>query len=116
MECETLRVELTELRIKRLELEQRDADRATLQAMDAAIRQREQQLQQAAAASNPISRAQALLGREDDAPGEQWWRRVPVYTCRPCGHVRGSVLRECCKVRACGCKDGSEWIDCCVEG
>ena len=109
-----MRIELRELRIKRLELEQRDADRETLQAMDAAILTREQQLQQAAAASRAIGRAQALLGRENDAPGEQWWKRGPNYTYRRCGHINGSVLRECCRVRACGCKDGSLRSECCV--
>ena len=78
MQCETLRVELKELRIKRLELEQRDEDRETLEAMDAAIRQREQQL--------------------DKALYHRWWEQPPPVVCkRLCGHVHGSVLRECCK-------------------
>jgi hypothetical protein len=76
--AKVFRHELANLRIQRLELAQRDADRATLQAMDAAIRQREQQL--------------------DKALYHRWWERPPPVPCkRLCGHVHGSVLRECCK-------------------
>jgi hypothetical protein len=46
---ETWRHELSGLRIQRLELEQRDASHPALQAVEAAIRAREQQLERAAA-------------------------------------------------------------------
>jgi hypothetical protein len=83
MECESLRVELRCLRIQRIELEQEDADRETLQAMDDAIRKRAQQL--------------------DRALYRKWWEQPPPVPCqRPCGHDHGSVLRECCKAAASG--------------
>jgi len=92
MECETLRVELKELRIKRLELEQRDADRETLQAMDAAIRQREQQL--------------------DKALYHKWWEQPPPVPCkRACGHDHGSVLRECCKAAGSGGVESLRFVE-----
>jgi hypothetical protein len=83
MQCEPLRLDLRNLRLQRLELEQKDADRETLQVMDAAIRKREQQLER------------ALY--------EKWWEQPPPVPCkRPCGHDHGSVLRECCKAAGTG--------------
>ncbi len=53
-QCEVLRHELAGLRIQRLELEQQDPRHPQLQAWEAAIRVREQQLERAAAgAANP---------------------------------------------------------------
>jgi hypothetical protein len=86
-QCCVWRHELSGLRIRRLELEQEDPRHPELQAVDAAIRVREQQLERAAA------------GVGSDAPRgeaeEKWWTRHPPEIKRPCGHVRGSVLREC---------------------
>ena len=46
-------------------------------------------------------------------------QRHPPEIKRPCGHGRGSVLRECCHgprpPRACGCAAGSMWLECCSE-
>jgi hypothetical protein len=49
MQCETFRLDLSHLRIRRTELEQQDPQHPALQALDAAIRTREQQLARAAA-------------------------------------------------------------------
>jgi hypothetical protein len=87
-------VELKELRIQRLELEQRDADRETLEAIDAAILRREQQL--------------------DKALYHKWWEKPPPAPCkRECGHVYGSVLRECCKACASGGPEALRWAERC---
>ena len=81
---EMLRHELSNLRIQRLELEQKGACHETLQVMDAAIRKLEQQL--------------------DRAQYEKWWERPPPDRVkRPCGHSDGSVLRECCKLADADC-------------
>jgi hypothetical protein len=87
--------ELNNLRIQRLELEQQGACHEKLQAMDAAIRMREQQL--AGIGAGVPRRAEV---READE--EKWWKRHPPYIKRPCGHLRGSVLRDCCKLADAG--------------
>ena len=59
------------------------------------------------AVQDPEKRARCTLAEQRRVLGPQ----------RPCGHVRGSVLRECCHgprpPRDCGCAAGSMWLKCC---
>ena len=85
------RRDLANLRIQRLELEQKDADRETLQVMDDAIRKREQQL--------------------DKALYHRWWERPsPVPIKRSCGHSLGSVLRPCCKTAGISAESAEDYL------